>query len=192
MKHSLGIFQVTPTIDFESKTSFEIPYSKRFDPPLPPQIEVDKNFNPFKPENSKYHSKISNKSEEIYKEVGYSNLFNSDSINQIISDDGNKIFQIMNSYLVTSTRNSLLIIDQERAHQRIIYEKLMKKITNSDISSQQLIFPVNFILTESQKLIYFDLENTLKEMGFRLELGDKLNLKIIDFGTSVEYDKKKA
>ena len=179
VKHSLGIFQVTPTIDFESKTSFEIPYSKRFDPPLPPQIEVDKNFNPFKPENSKYHSKISNKSEAIYKEVGYSNLFNSDSINQIISDDGNKIFQIMNSYLVTSTRNSLLIIGQERAHQRIIYEKLMKKITNSDISSQQLIFPVNFILTESQKLIYFDLENTLKEMGFRLELGDKLNLKII-------------
>ena len=79
--------------------------------------------------------KISNKSEAIYKEVGYSNLFNSDSINQIISDDGNKIFQIMNSYLVTSTRNSLLI-DQERAHQRIIYEKLMKKITNSDISSR--------------------------------------------------------
>ena len=34
-------------------------------------------------------------------------------------------------------------------------------------------------MTESQKLIYFDLENTLKEMGFRLELGDKLNLKII-------------
>ncbi len=179
VKHSLGIFQVTPTIDFESKTSFEIPYSKRFDRPLPPQIEVDKNFNPFKPENSKYHSKISNKSEVVYKEVGYSNLFNSDAINQIISEDGNKIFQIMNSYLVTSTRNSLLIIDQERAHQRIIYEKLMRKITKSDVSSQQLIFPVNFILTESQKLIYFDLKNTLKEMGFRLELEDKLNLKII-------------
>ena len=85
----------------------------------------------------------------------------------------------MNSYLVTSTRNSLLIIDQERAHQRIIYEKLMRKITKSDVSSQQLIFPVNFILTESQKLIYFDLKNTLKEMGFRLKLEDKLNLKII-------------
>ena len=85
----------------------------------------------------------------------------------------------MNSYLVTSTRNSLLVIDQERAHQRIIYEKLMKKITKSDNSSQQLIFPVKFILTESQKLIYFDLKNTLTEMGFRLELDGKLNLKII-------------
>ncbi len=179
VKHSLGIFQVIPTIDFESKTSFEIPYSKRFDRPFPPQIEVDKNFNPFIPENSKYHSKISNKSEAIYKEVGYSNLFNSDSITQIIGEDGNKIFQIMNSYLVTSTRNSLLIIDQERAHQRIIYEKLMRKITNSDISSQQLIFPVNFNLTEAQKLIYFDLKNTLREMGFRMELQNKLNLKIM-------------
>ena len=179
IKHSLGIFQVTPAIDFDSKSSFEIPYLKRSDQPIPPKIEIDKNFNPFKDETSKYHSKIWNKSEIIYKEVGSSNLFNADLINEIISDYGNKIFQIMNSYLVTSTRNSLIVIDQERAHQRIIYEKLMKKITNSDISSQQLIFPVNFVLTETQKLIYFELKNTLTEMGFRLEIEGKLNLKII-------------
>ena len=179
IKHSLGIFQVTPAIDFNTKSSFEIPYSKRSDQPIPPKIEIDKNFNPFKDQTSKYHSKIWNKSEIIYKEVGSSNLFNADLINEIISDYGNKIFQIMNSYLVTSTRNSLIVIDQERAHQRIIYEKLMKKITNSDISSQQLIFPLNFVLTETQKLIYFELKNTLTEMGFRLEIEGKLNLKII-------------
>ena len=178
IKHSLGIFQVTPAIDFNTKSSFEIPYSKRSDQPIPPKIEIDKNFNPFKDQTSKYHSKIWNKSEIIYKEVGSSNLFNADLINEIISDYGNKIFQIMNSYLVTSTRNSLIVIDQERAHQRIIYEKLMKKITNSDISSQQLIFPLNFVLTETQKLIYFELKNTLTEMGFRLEIEGKLNLKI--------------
>ena len=123
IKHSLGMFQVMPTIDFETKSSFEIPYSKRFDQPVNPEIQVDKNFNPFKYETSKYHSKIWNKSESFYQEVGSSNLFDSNFVNQIISDDSNKIFQIMNSYLVTSTRNSLLIIDQERAHQRIIYEK---------------------------------------------------------------------
>ena len=133
IKHSLGIFQVSPAIDFETKSSFEIPYSKRFEQPVTPKIEVDKNFNPFNEGISKYHSKIWNRPETIYKEVGSSNLFNRDFINEIINDDGNKIFQIMNSFLVTSTRNSLIIIDQERAHQRIIYENLMKKITNSDI-----------------------------------------------------------
>ena len=61
---------------------------------------------------------------------------------------------------ITSTRNSLLVIDQERAHQRIIYEKLMRKNNNSDNSSQQLIFPVNNLIIEAQKLIYFDLKNT--------------------------------
>ena len=84
----------------------------------------------------------------------------------------------MNSYLITSTRNSLLVIDQERAHRRIIYEKLMKKITKADNSSQQLIFPVSFVLTKNQKFIYFELENTLIEMGFRLKLVDNFNLKI--------------
>ena len=89
----------------------------------------------------------------------------------------------MNSYLVTSTRNSLIIIDQERAHQRIIYEKLMEKITKSDISSQQLIFPVYFVLTETQKLIFFELKSTLIEMGFRLEIEGMFNLKIIGIPT---------
>ena len=45
-------------------------------------------------------------------------------------------------------------------------EKLMKKITNSDISSQQLIFPVNFVLTETQKLIYFELKNYLRSITY--------------------------
>ena len=58
VKHSLGIFQVTPAIDFDSKSSFEIPYSKRFDQPIEPKIEVDKNFNPFNEETSKYNLKF--------------------------------------------------------------------------------------------------------------------------------------
>ena len=183
VKHSLGIFQVTPAIDFETKSSFEIPYSKRFDQPSEPKIKVDQNFNPFNGETSKYNSKIWNKSEVIYKELGTSNLFNPDSLSEIINDDDIKIFQIMNSYLVTSTRNSLIIIDQERAHQRIIYEKLMEKITKEDISSQQLIFPVNFVLNKSQKLIFFELKNALTEMGFRLEIEGMFNLKIIGIPT---------
>ena len=178
VKHSLGIFQVLPTIDFEAQSNFEIPYSKRFVQPVIPKIEVDKNFNPFEHETSKYHSKIWNSSDAFFEEVGSSNLFNSNLINELINEESNKIFQIMNSYLITSTRNSLLVIDQERAHRRIIYEKLMKKITKADNSSQQLIFPVSFVLSKNQKFIYFDLENILIEMGFRLKLEDNFNLKI--------------
>ena len=178
VKHSLGIFQVLPTIDFETQSSFEIPYSKRFVQPVTPKIEVDKNFNPFEHKTSKYDSKIWNRPDAFFEEVGTSNLFNSNLINELINEESNKIFQIMNSYLITSTRNSLLVIDQERAHRRIIYEKLMKKITKADNSSQQLIFPVSFVLTKNQKFIYSDLENILIEMGFRLKLEDNFNLKI--------------
>ena len=85
----------------------------------------------------------------------------------------------MNSYLITSTRNSLLIIDQERAHQRIIYEELMKKITKPDNVSQKLVFPVSFIMNDAQKLIFVNLKNTLVEIGFRLEVEEKFKLKIV-------------
>ena len=46
-----------------------------------------------------------------------------------------------------------------------------------------MIFPVNFVLNESQKLIFFELKNTLTEMGFRLEIEGIFNLKIIGIPT---------
>ena len=114
---------------------------KRFDQPSEPKIKVDQNFNPFNDETSKYNSKIWNNSNIIYKELGASNLFNPDSLNEVINDEDIKIFKL-NSYLVTSTRNSLIIIDR-RAHQRIIYEKLMEKITKEDVSPA-IDFPSRF------------------------------------------------
>ena len=47
VKHSLGIFQVTPTLDFDRDKSFEIPYSLHQKKPSFPTIEVDSSFNPF-------------------------------------------------------------------------------------------------------------------------------------------------
>jgi len=52
VKHSLGIFQVMPTLDFEQNASMEVPYSFKDKTAVPPPIEVDSNFNPFKSEGN--------------------------------------------------------------------------------------------------------------------------------------------
>ena len=52
-----------------------------------------------------------------------------------------KVFQLLRKFIVTTTRSGLLIIDQQRAHQRVLYEKFLTSITKRNMLSQQLIFP---------------------------------------------------
>jgi DNA mismatch repair protein MutL len=67
---------------------------------------------------------------------------------------------------VTTTRSGLLIIDQQRAHQRVLYEKFLSSITKRDMVSQQLIFPKEIELTPQQVALFGELEANLNSMGF--------------------------
>jgi len=53
IKHSLGIFQIVPTLDFLHNQAIELPYNYKDKTPSPPPIEVDSSFNPFKNAKSK-------------------------------------------------------------------------------------------------------------------------------------------
>ena len=64
-------------------------------------------------------------------------------------DETPKVFQLLRKFIVTTIRSGLLVIDQQRAHQRILYEKLLTSITKRDMVSQQLIFPMEIELTQS-------------------------------------------
>ena len=57
IKHSLGIFQVSPSLDFERDSSMDIPYSFKYKTPSNPTISVDSSFNPFKNISSNSNSK---------------------------------------------------------------------------------------------------------------------------------------
>jgi len=84
------------------------------------------------------------------------------------SDATQKIFQLMNRYLVSSTGAALLLIDQERAHERVLYELFLSNITHASTSSQQLLFPIKIELNSLQKAFYNEYTSLLTEVGFCL------------------------
>ena len=61
-----------------------------------------------------------------------------------------------------------LLIDQERAHERVLYELFLSNITHSSTSSQQLLFPIQIELNAMQKALYTEYVSLLTEVGFRL------------------------
>ena len=106
VKHSLGMFQVAPTLDFDRDPNLDVPYQQVDKSAVPPKIEVDRSFNPFStPSSQSFSSKLSPQWESLYQEVGSTesseiNLLPNEEMEQSMGEQ--KIFQLMNRYVVSS------------------------------------------------------------------------------------------
>ena len=169
VKHSLGMFNVAPTLDFERDPNLDTPYRQVNQSAGTPQLEVDSSFNPFKNPDARRFSKPNESSwESLYVEVESQPISSSlgNEFNATSDYDTVKVFQLMNRYIVSSIGSALLLIDQQRAHERILYEQFLKTITQKKTASQQLLFPYKLELNPTQQAFLSDLEEVLVEAGF--------------------------
>jgi DNA mismatch repair protein MutL len=194
IKHSLGQFNVAPVLDFDRDANLDTPYEYKNKSAAVPQVEVDQNFNPFREENSRTHRGTSNSfSSNLIKERGesweslYSGLQTEDSLQN--GNDFNEIefeseqvtgnlfapsedsqekstFQLHKKYIVSTLKSGILVIDQHRAHTRILYEEMLKNITVSAAVSQQLLFPLNLQFNTHEIEILKQLQDSLEQTGF--------------------------
>ena len=172
VKHSLGMFNVAPTLDFERDPNLDTPYRQVNQRAGTPQLEVDSSFNPFKNPDARRFSKPNESSwESLYVEVESQRVSSSlgNELNATPDYDTVKVFQLMNRYIVSSIGSALLLIDQQRAHERILYEQFLKTITQKKTASQQLLFPYKLELNPTQQAFLSDLEEVLVEAGFIFE-----------------------
>ena len=169
VKHSLGMFNLAPTLDFERDPNLDTPYRQVNQIAGTPQLEVDSSFNPFKNPDARRFSKPNESSwESLYVEVESQPVSSSlgNEFNATPDYDTVKVFQLMNRYIVSSIGSALLLIDQQRAHERILYEQFLKTITQKKTASQQLLFPYKLELNPTQQAFLSDLEEVLVEAGF--------------------------
>ena len=136
VKHCLGIYQVSPVLDFDKNPSMDISYNQIKSQPVNPSIEINSDFNPFEifndSEAKKVHEDFSDFNKDLELEVG--------------DNKHSKIFQILNKFIISTNKSSLIIINQSLAHQRILYESFLKSIFDNTINSQKLIFPIELKL----------------------------------------------
>ena len=150
VKYSLGIFQVIPTLDFNQNTDLDIPYNFKERIPIIPHIEVDSSFNPFNDPT------VSSKQNNDEKEGLLPNVNSNSDYQDIESDNiinvpqSSRFFQLFSKYIVCPLQTSILLIDQSRAHQRILYERFLASITTKTSLSQQLLFPLEVELNGQQ------------------------------------------
>jgi len=173
VKHCLGIYQVSPVLDFDKDPSMDISYDQVNSQPRIPAIEINSEFNPFEVFN-----------DERVNNVSYNYLAPNSKLN--FEDDNNqnlKIFQILNKFIVSTNKSSLIIINQNLAHQRILYESFLKSIFENSANSQKLVFPIELSLTKKQLLLYNKIIDEFKSIGFDIIVRNELMLiESIPFG----------
>jgi len=215
IKETLGKFNIVPSIDFDTEGAPNIPVNSNSENIRPPQTSFNPNYNPFSQTNTYKRPKLDweklyegfDKSEENdQSEIDWNNNFasttktlksklsNADE-QQISTGESHQTqnFQLKNKYILTGVKSGLLIIDQQRAHFRVLFDMYMKQIEQKQSASQQLLFPETWELNEDEKLTFEQIQSDLKSVGFdiveeknntysingipsQIELGNVLNL----------------
>ncbi|MFE3846793.1 DNA mismatch repair endonuclease MutL [Flavobacterium sp. LB3P45] len=191
IKHSLGQFNVAPVLDFDRDSNLDTPYHYKDLEGATPTIQVDGNFNPFSDDKVNKHFSNYKKSEptanweSLYvglkqdtDEIGSiafeneevtSSLFNDEEVDHAV----HKTYQIHKKYIVSSIKSGMVIVDQQRAHQRVLYEQFLVNMTVLQASSQQLLFPLNLFFSSSEMELIGELQLSLMNTGFVFEETNK-------------------
>ncbi|MFV5692342.1 DNA mismatch repair endonuclease MutL [Flavobacterium sp. LT1R49] len=187
IKHSLGQFNVAPVLDFDRDSNLDTPYHYKDLEGATPTIQVDGNFNPFSEEKpSKQFSSYRKPEptanwESLYvglkqdtDEIGHITFENEEVTSSLFNDEEvehavHKTYQIHKKYIVSSIKSGMVIVDQQRAHQRVLYEQLLVNMTVNQASSQQLLFPLNLFFSSSEMDLIAELQLSLMNTGFVFE-----------------------
>lgn len=210
VKHSLGQFNVAPVLDFERDKTMDTPYDYINKTPGIPQIEVDKDFNPFQ-EKKPVQKNISfpfKREKAPSWEVLYTDLEGQQQISSKTidleaieleseevtgslfteekTDTTQQIFSLQNKYLFIAVKSGFLAIHRRRAHERILYEEFLKNITVQEAVSQQLLFPLELLFSHKDIALLQQVKEQLEFTGFAFENfeGETITVKGIPAGVS--------
>jgi DNA mismatch repair protein MutL len=190
VKHALGQFNVAPVLDFERDPNLDTPYQYEQKQAVLPTVELDGTFNPFgegKPQKSYASQSYSRKEttgwESLY--VGLSHdtevvaeiepspfKFEKEELTSSLFDEQDesapvsKTYQLHKKYIVSLIKSGMVIVDQQRAHQRVLYEEFLTSMTIHQAASQQLLFPINLYFSAVELTLLDELQPSLTSAGF--------------------------
>ena len=196
VKHALAQFSISPTLDFELDATIQHSdaVSKPFTDERKSAATSSSLYNTFTKKNQAHF--IENKSElrhwkDLYEpaknESGNFSLTDSQTIEkEIVGNNGpefsslkafiteptivsENISQLHNTYIVVQNDTGFIVIHQQNAHERILYERFIKAVEGKPIAIQQNLFPITIELAPMDMVILSELLPELHLLGYHLE-----------------------
>ena len=188
IKHSLGQFNVAPALDFDRDPNLDTPYEYQNKTAEYPTIQVNRTFNPFSDDkksnsisggNSSYKKVETTQNwESLYVglkqetfEIDNFSIEN-DEVTASFFDEKEEeqtakhTYQIQKKYIVSPIKSGMVIINQNRSHQRVLYEQFLTNMTVQQAASQQLLFPLAISFSANELKIIAEMQPALEATGF--------------------------
>lgn len=174
VKEAVGLYHEVPSIEFDTEGRPDIPLFGGGNHVNVPQVTVNPQYNPFKsaPEHARKH--LTDNWEELYdglqkEEQTAGNLFENQSPNNSLVEDKSPIhYQYKGRYIITAVKSGLMIVDQHRAHVRILYEQYKEQLRQQKAVSQKVLFPETVELSPSLTVVLEQILPEMESMGFEL------------------------
>jgi len=188
IREALGKFNIVPSIDFDQAGSLEIPMPlHNYEDVRTPEIKINPTYNPFETHASAKSPsgsgiRFASKSYERPKLTNWQSMYKGLEPDFNEKPDSNESepvqfrieeqqtvkssVQFKNKYILTPVKSGMMVIDQKRAHERILFERLMQVLENNEVASQQQLFPETFELNASDATLLASILPDLRALGF--------------------------
>lgn len=196
VKQALGQNNIASTLDFDQETSFNVPPLKKGEAVVIPEIKFNPEYNPFlttpnkedknssaiqslgfskmKPDPKMWENFYGDSNAENHQEQEYQQeqeeITLTSSLDENESETKKKPVQINDKYILSSVKNGFILIDQYRAHCRILFDELNERLKDGKTKSQQLLFPEILEIEKTEKVYWDELSASLKNIGFDFEM----------------------
>ncbi|NBG65436.1 DNA mismatch repair endonuclease MutL [Acidiluteibacter ferrifornacis] len=192
VKQALGKYNIAPSLDFEQESSFNASL-RAPDQIKVPTIEVNPNFNPFettsKPPRpstgsdsfSAQRQRIDTNWQQLYSQEDFEKdspthtTIEPEENTTILAkwdetpvQHNHKMVQLHQRYIITQIKSGAVIIDQQRAHERILYERFIKALNEKKHASQRLLFPETIEFSPDDYAMMVGLVDEINQLGFEI------------------------
>ncbi|HEY9006998.1 MAG TPA: DNA mismatch repair endonuclease MutL [Ohtaekwangia sp.] len=201
VRQAIGSHNLTPAIDFNADVNFitklnnannqskQVYFEERFStalhrsntenweklfetPEIKPTIRQQDEITAPQPQTLRFESAINQSS-------------------QATASEERTLFQLHARYLVKQVRSGMMIIDQQAAHERILFEKFLNQLKNKSGQSQQSLFPQAITLSAADFALALEMQPEIEALGFRFDVFGKNTVVVNGVPTTVQGGNEK-
>jgi len=187
IKESLGKFSINPSLDFEDDTNYNDMFRHTDGPVKMPSIEINPAFNPFGAGNSAQKNTFSTPKDARQNDniSNWESLFNGfeneahrepeifqSALNmetQLKPNDVGSYMQCRSKYIITVVKSGVMLIDQKRAHERVLYERYIQTLKQEKMIIQNMLHPHVFEVNPADYVLLKEALDEFRILGFDIE-----------------------
>jgi DNA mismatch repair protein MutL len=180
VKEAIGKNNLSPTLDFSNEGIIDIPVLSKNTEVRQPAIDTNPAFNPFEGEDQYQRGKHATPYLDERFE-GWEQLFEPANSTPGWTPTN---MQVKNKYILSPVKSGLMMVDQRKAHERIIYERMLLALENNQPLAQQSLFPETITLSASDYQVCLEMLEKLEMLGF--DIRDFGNNSVVVHGSPSE------